>query len=1186
MLRLPPDRAAERVAEALVGGQRMRVLGADGPVRGLCLARAARHALGEAPVVMLAPDDVTGRAIVKDVAFFLGLTSDDRHQDGEILYIPELDVSPYADVSADPRVVGARLAALGRLLGDDPPKLVVTSVRSLARRVIPKDAFARVRQAWSTNDEIDRDVAASALLAAGYTRVDVVEDPGTFAVRGGVMDVFVPRYHFPLRIEWFGDEIERMRMFDPDSQRSLRDVESVMIDPVRETIVTRTSEVRGALLEIADHVTAPSSKTRLVCDNVDKGVDFFGIDALAPAFHDRMDPLWTYLEDAAWYVEDRSALVGLAHQQAEVHCEAYERARANHNLAADVDAFFVPPESVDEMLAAQPVVASRVETAGDGSDDRPTITITSERSARLRLELESARGRKEGEILRPVVDHIRRHTRGPDDDTPGPAWKVVISAPNVTHAERLTSLLRGYGLPMEPPRGPEGHLLAISATDQLRSTVQVIAGELSSGYESPEERFLLLSEADIFGRVTKKARTRKRKAGLGSLTQLQEGDFIVHIVHGVGRYTGLTKLAMGGVPADFVLVEYANKDKLYLPVHRLSEIDRYVSADAKPPKLDKMGGTSFATKTAKVKAEVRQIAEELLQIYAQREALEGHAYPEMAETSAFEATFPFEETADQQDAIDAVHKDMTRPQPMDRLVCGDVGFGKTEVALRAAFRAAMSGKQVGVLAPTTVLVQQHASTFTDRLEAFGLEVAKLNRLTDSKSRKAIMEGLKDGSVDVVVGTHRLLSRDVRFKDLGLVIIDEEQRFGVAQKERFKKLKTQVDVLTLSATPIPRTLHLSLLGIREISLITTPPVDRLAVRTYLTRASDTVLEEGLRRELARGGQAFYVVPKIMGIEEHAERIRALVPEARVIVAHGKMPAEMLEKAMVSFVEHEADVLVSTTIIESGLDIPRANTMFISRADMFGLSQLYQLRGRIGRSKHRAHCYLMVGSLEKLPPESRRRLEAIVKFSDLGSGFHIASQDLEIRGAGEILGARQSGQIQAIGFDAYSRILTEAVAELKGQPIVRETDPEVAFDVPAFLPDTYVEDTGQRLDLYRRLSLAPDIDAVNSVMEEVRDRFGEPPEEAVNLGFVMGCKTYGRRLHATAIEKKGARLSVRLRDDTPISAEVAAKLHQLTEGQMRMAGPDRIVAALPDTPRSATQLEAARTALAALVTLGPG
>jgi transcription-repair coupling factor (superfamily II helicase) len=467
------------------------------------------------------------------------------------------------------------------------------------------------------------------------------------------------------------------------------------------------------------------------------------------------------------------------------------------------------------------------------------------------------------------------------------------------------------------------------------------------------------------------------------------------------------------------------------------------------------------------------------------------------------------------------------------------------------------------------------------MERFGVKVARLNRLVDAKTKRDAVAGIRNGTVDVVVGTHRLLGRDVRFADLGLVVIDEEQRFGVSQKERFKKLKTQVDVLTMTATPIPRTLHMSLLGIREISLINTPPVDRLAVRTFLTRPSDTVIEEGVRKELARGGQVFYVVSKIQGLEEHAVRVRQLVPEARVLVAHGQMPGELLEKTMLDFVEHRADVLVSTTIIESGLDIPRANTMFVERADVFGLSQLHQLRGRIGRSKHRAYCYLMVNSLDKLAPEARRRLEAIVRFSELGSGFNVASQDLEIRGAGEILGARQSGQIQAIGFDAYSRILAEAVAELRGQPIVHESDPELAFDVPAFLPDTYVEDVGQRLDLYRRLSAARDIDAVEAVLEEIRDRFGELPEEAVNLGFVMGCKTYGRRLRALALELRGAKLAIRLGPDTPLPAAVAASLHAQTRGRMRLMTGDRIVVALPDSPRRRIHLEAAQAALRELV-----
>jgi len=1142
----------------------LRVLGADGALRGLVLATAALDG-SHRPVVFIAPDEASAQAVAMDAAFFMGVGTPTEHDlDGEIVLVPDLDVSPYAEVSPDARGVAARLAALGRLREPRPPAVIIASLRAAMRKVMPRDAFERLCVTWGVGEEVERDQAVAALVNAGYSRTDIVEDPGTFAVRGGVMDVFVPRLRFPVRIEWFGDTLERLRSFDPESQRSLRDLESVLVHPVRETVRTTREELRIRVLRLADRVNAPSSRSRQVCENLERGLDFFGLDALTPLFHDEMVPFWEYIDGARWLVDEPDALAGLADRlETELRVE-HERSTANLTLAAPPADFMLTPAEVDAELRSHPVVLSRLDLYDPSrSDDRPVLRIDAEAHARLRAELEAARKQKGAELLRPVVDHIRRLTRPVNDDDPASLpWSVILAAPNLTHAERMTQFLRGYGLQPDPPRPIGEGPVPLEAPSQGETRVQVVAGELSSGFQSDAERILLLSEADIFGKITRKSRQRRKRAGLGNLTQLQLNDYVVHVVHGVGRYGGLSKLTLLGVPGDFVLLHYAGDDKLYLPIYRLGEIERYVAADSKAPKLDKMGGSTFATKTGKVKAEVRQIADELLQIYAQREALAGHAFPEGGDLYAsFESTFPFEETPDQEDAIRAVQGDLSRGQPMDRLVCGDVGFGKTEVALRGAFRVAISGKQVAVLAPTTVLVEQHYRTFRERMERFGVRVGRLNRLTPNADRKACIAGIRDGTIDIAVGTHRLLGRDVRFKDLGLVVVDEEQRFGVAQKERFKKLKTQVDVLTLTATPIPRTLQMSMLGIREISLITTPPVDRLAVRTYLTRPSDPVIEEGIRKELARGGQIFFVVPKIQGIEEHAVRVRTLVPEARVLVAHGQMPAELLEQTMVDFVEHRADVLVSTTIIESGLDIPRANTMFIARADMFGLSQLYQLRGRVGRSKHRAFCYLMVNSLEKLDAEPRRRLEAIVRYAELGSGFHVASQDLEIRGAGDLLGSRQSGQIQAIGFDAYSRILSEAVAELKGQPIVHEADPEIIFDIPAFLPDDYVEDVGVRLDLYRRLSAAADIDEVEGVMDEVRDRFGELPETTRNLGYIMGCKTYGRALRALSLELRGEKLAIRLSAETPLPTNVAATLHRTTNGALRLTTGDRIVADLP-------------------------
>jgi transcription-repair coupling factor (superfamily II helicase) len=1166
--------AARRVCDALASGRRISVLGADGALRGLMCAHAARQASVAAPVVYVAPGDAAARTVAADAAFFLGTRPEDTGAAGHgpILVVPDVDTSPYADVSPDPRAIGARLGALARIGGTHGPRLVVFGLRSLLRRTLPAAAMRAHCVTWATDDEVEPRQAIDHLVAAGYLRCDVVEDPGTFAVRGGVLDVWVPRHRFPARLEWFGDEIERIRSFDPQSQRSLRAIDACRVHPVRETIVTTQAPLRTKVLAIADRVNAPSSKSRQVIENLDRGLDFFGIDAIAPVFHDGMDPVWSHLPAGTrWIVERPDGLASLGARIEEQLHQQYAQSVADHRIVAVPEELFVDSAALEAQLEAAEVELSSVEVYdASESSRRSVLRVSTEPNVRLHAELASARKTKGAQVLRPAVDHVRRLA----DE--GEAWRVLVAAPNITHAERLTGLLRGYGLSLLSPRAAEDETGIVDLLDEppTRTQVQVVAGELSNGWASAEDRVLLLSEADLFGRVSRRARARRRKAsGLGNLVQLSVGDYVVHVMHGVGRYIGLTKLAVRGVLADFVHVEYAGGDKLYLPVYRLGEIERYTAAEAKAPKLDRMGGQTFETKKRKVRAEVRQMAEELLQIYAQREALDGHAFPELDDVYAsFEATFPFEETPDQNDAIEAVQRDLSRSRPMDRLVCGDVGFGKTEVALRAAFRAATAGKQVAVLAPTTVLVQQHFHTFTERMAPFGVRVEHISRFVPSAERQRIVAAIRRGEVDVVVGTHRLLSADVRFADLGLVVIDEEQRFGVTQKERFKKLKTKVDVLTLSATPIPRTLHLSLLGIREISLIMTPPSDRLAIRTLVTRQGDRVIEEGIRAELKRGGQIFYVVPKILGIEEHAVRVRQLVPEARVAVAHGKMPAELLERTMVDFVEHRADVLVSTTIIESGLDIPRANTMFIARADHFGLSQLYQLRGRIGRSRLRATCYLMVGSLEKLSPEARRRLEAIQKHAELGSGFSVASEDLEIRGAGEILGGRQSGQIQAIGFDAYARILGEAVAQLRGEPIVEETDPELLFDVPAFLPDAYVEDVGQRLDLYRRLSTADSVDGVGEVMEELADRFGPLPPEARDLGQVMACKAYGRRLRAISVELRGQQLTVRLAADTPLSPEVAAGLRTRTDGRLALASGDRVVGRLPDRDRLAAGVRA--------------
>jgi transcription-repair coupling factor (superfamily II helicase) len=672
----------------------------------------------------------------------------------------------------------------------------------------------------------------------------------------------------------------------------------------------------------------------------------------------------------------------------------------------------------------------------------------------------------------------------------------------------------------------------------------------------------------------------------------------VHQRHGVGRYHGLKKLAVGmtsllattavGAAApqlqeiDTLQLEY-DGGTLYLPVYRLGEVQRYVGAEGHAPKLDKLGGVTWEATRSKVARHVRALAEELLQLYAQRAALPGHRFPPADDSfRELEATFPFDETPDQAAAIDAVLGDMEAPRAMDRLVCGDVGYGKTEVALRAIFRAVQGGKQACILAPTTVLVEQHFRTMTERFAGFPINLGKLSRFQGKAEQIETIKKLAEGKVDVVVGTHRLLSPDVRWKDLGLLVIDEEQRFGVAHKERIKKTRTQVDVLTLTATPIPRTLHLAMANLRDLSIIATPPADRRSVRTFVSRLDDVTIREAIERELGRGGQVFFITPTIgtMGarardhrlpnpdqphkrvkprdddrtIDEWAAYLAGLCPAARIGIGHGSLGADELEKVMLGFVRGELDVLVATTIVESGLDIPRANTMFIARADAFGLAQLYQLRGRIGRSRDRAYCYLLVPEPEHITEEARRRLETLQRFTELGAGFQIASQDLEIRGGGELLGAKQSGSIAAVGFDQYVKMLDSAVAELGGKPIHSAIDPELSIETPGFIPDDYVPDPGQRLELYKRLSAVETDDDLQGVMAEIADRYGPVPGDVVLLGELMGVKAIARNAGALALEISAARVAVALADGNPAArALIAGGWRKLPDGRYAIVPP---------------------------------
>jgi transcription-repair coupling factor (superfamily II helicase) len=1176
---------ALREIRALFGSARVvELYGASGALGAALAANLVGQGTDQKTLLYVVPDEETAEARAHDLGFFLPPPppSDDPLAPPAVLELPAPDSSPYAEMQPDRRTMLRRMAALFRLSRGFAPRVLVASAAALCRRVLPRAPFEALCQVITVKTTLDREATIAALVRAGFSRAPVVEDAGTFAVRGAVIDLFPPVYRHPVRIELFGDEIESIRLYDAATQRTLRPLDAVHLHPVRETIPTPGADPRGKILAAADAAVYPSSKTRRLLEQIDEGELFFGIEALAPAFHARMVPLFDYLPPGALcVVEDPEAVLEEARRQESRLREAAATRHVEHRLALPAQEFVLGEEEAAQALSAcqrleiRPVEVARFNEAPGAP---PRVRIESSPHTALRAELREARAHVAGqhdevEVGKPLRDRLR-------------AWldvghRVRIVAPSRMHADRLAALLRALGLGTSVVAHGEGGDLFSSTTG---GPLAVLVGPLRRGFTLPADRLTVVAEEEIFGaRAQREGRPTSKMPGLGDLGEIAEGDFIVHDEHGIGRYLGLKKLIVRGVPQDFLQLEY-DGGSIYLPVYRIGMVHRYSGGETDAVRLDKLGVRTWQEKRRRVTAEARKIAEELMQLYAQRAALAGHAFPAPdAVFRAFEETFPFDETPDQEKAIATVLADMQNGVPMDRLICGDVGYGKTEVALRATLMAVLGGKQAAVLAPTTVLAEQHFVTFSDRFSDFPVRVAVLSRFRTKAEQQATLAALAAGKVDVVVGTHRVLSRDVRFHDLGLLVVDEEQRFGVTHKERLKELRTQVDVLTLTATPIPRTLQMAMGGLREISIIATPPADRLAIRTFVCRFDRDLLGDAIRRELGRGGQIFFVHNRIENLVAEAEKIRQISPEGtRIAIAHGQMPEGELEKVMVDFVDGRYDILACTTIIESGLDIPRANTMIVNHADRFGLAQLYQLRGRIGRSRERAFCYLVVPEETRMTPEAKQRLAVLQRFTELGAGFQVATHDLEIRGAGELLGERQHGAVASVGFETYARILEEAVAELRGEPIKPEHDPEISVDVPAFLPDDYVPDAGQRLDFYRRLAQARTEDDVRATLAELEDRYGPLPEEALLLGEVMIDKTLVRTLGALGYELGPARLILSLRSDTALDPGKVLKLVQQKASRFKLT-PDMRLSYAFDDGEKRDRMAAARARLLQLVAL---
>ena len=1035
-------------------------------------------------------------------------------------------------------VTGQRLDTLYRLL-DGACRVVVTTLAAASQRVLPRQFLGDCSHYLVAGEEVARDKLLAGLIRLGYQNVPLVEDRGTFAVRGGILDIFPSGSPAPVRIEFFGDEVETIRAFDPESQRSLHLLEELVLLPSREVILSE--EVIAAftprLKPRCDELDIPPSRRREYLEQLATSAYPLGIEYLQPLFHPGLETLREYLgAGAVTVLLDPAGLEEAAERLEEELTSGVARAAARGSLVCRRDELFLSSFSLADLVAGgRRLTFPELDLEGD---EEGTVRFRSEENRDLKVDV----SRDTEHALTPLVNRLREwRDRG---------WRTIFVCHHQGQAERLLDLFSHY--PVSPfLSGRDFPTEASLAGDHPA----VLIGEISRGFRLEEERLAVIAEEEIFGkRVRRRGITEARKKQiLSSLAELKPGDHIVHVDHGVGWYRGLQHMDLGGGAAgDFLLLEYAGGDRLYLPVDRINLVQRYVGADGAEPKVDKLGGVAWEKAKGKARAAIEEMAEELLAIYAERQVREGFAFSPPDEMyREFEAAFAFEETPDQVSAIEDVISDMQLNRPMDRLICGDVGYGKTEVAMRGAFKAVMDGKQVAVLVPTTVLAQQHLESFRERFREYPVVIEMVSRFRTAAEQKEILGRVKKGETDILIGTHRLLQNDVAFKDLGLLIVDEEQRFGVAHKEKIKKFRTTVDILTLTATPIPRTLYMSLMGIRDLSIIDTPPADRLAIKTIVSRSSDELIREAVLRELRRGGQIFFVHNRVQSIGAMAEHLRQLVPEASIGIGHGQMEEKELERVMCDFMHGKFNLLLCTTIIESGLDIPTANTLIVNRADTFGLSQLYQIRGRVGRSKTRAYAYLLIPGEGAITADARERLKIMQELTELGAGFRIATHDLELRGAGDLLGGRQSGNIVAVGFELYTELLEEAVCRMKGEAIPERVEPEIKLRIPAFIPEEYVANANQRLVIYKRLTQATSEEEAAEVQAELADRFGDLPVAALYLVEVMKLRIHLTALLIKEVEFDGKRLVFCFHERTPVSPDAIIglirqqpKTHQFT------------------------------------------
>ena len=1090
----------------------MCLLGAHGPTSACAvtlLDRLRRHSHDCAtPWVVLTASDESAERIFNDLHFFHTLMG--QSVEG-LAWFPEWETLPYEATAPHVALIAHRMTTLHRLLVK-PPTILVTSVAAAMHRVIPRSLFEEAVIRFKTGATFERESLITSLLRIGYRRVSVVEIPGEFSIRGGIVDIFSTAYSNPVRVEFLGDQVESMRLFDPATQTSIEKLNEGWVLPAREFI--RPSQAQDATAPVP-----PDAEWR------------------SPDLYETMDTLFDYLGSDPSLALDQPESLKKACEAAWSKIDDGYLRHVDRDIAnpyPSPERLFLTWDGIQQRMATCPMMALEPLAAPDSSWE-PTFSFSTQLPGSIGLGI---RGTAFSQTLS-LLEGLRNEHR------------VILVARSRGQVDRLLALLREHDLPAE-----SWNPSTWSSQRAGKSPFYVLHGDLSVGFLSGELRLALLTEEELFAKGARhKPQPKSRTATfLSSLEDLSVGDYVVHVQHGIAKYRGLKRLSVQDFESDYLILEFAGGDTLYVPLDRLNQVQRYSGAESHVPRLDRLGGTSWAKTTARVKKDIEEMAQELIDLYANRELVKRNAYGVTTTLyHEFEAAFEYEETPDQLKAIADISRDLESTRPMDRLVCGDVGYGKTEVAMRAAFKAVEHDRQVAVLVPTTLLAHQHYENFAERFAPFPMRVALLSRFQSSRDTKAILKDVAAGTVDVVIGTHRLLQKDVTFRHLGLVIIDEEQWFGVKHKERLKQLRTQVDVLTLTATPIPRTLQMAMSSVRDLSIIDTPPAGRLAIKTEVVRFSDKAVRDAVLRELGRGGQVYFVHNRVETMERIGAWLHQLIPEARMVMAHGQMDAKPLEAVMLKFVKREADILIASAIIQSGLDVPTANTIIVNRADLFGLAQLYQLRGRVGRGGDQAYAYFLIPDEGMLTGDAQKRLIAIQQFTELGSGFRIAAADMEIRGAGNLLGKQQSGHIAAIGLDLYMQMVEQAVQRLKGHVIEEEPDPTLQLPVSAFIPEPYVTDPHHRLSLYKRLTACTQVGELALLHGEIQDRYGPAPEPVERLLEVMQLRTHAKRLRLASLDVHGQSVTIVFQPKATIPEPAVHRLMDQLKKRLKFLSP---------------------------------